>query len=345
MITSRFMRFFTLKEIARHLDAELHGDENHQVNGIASLQTATPNHLSFIANPVYKKYLLSTSAGAVLINSSLVNEFSGNKIIVAKPYLAYARLSALFSATPVQTAGIHASAVIGDSVVIGKNVSLGPQVVVGDHVVLGDGVVIGAGCVIGDATEIGAHTELRANVTLYHGIKIGSECLLHSGCVVGADGFGFAPLDDGWLKIHQLGGVVIGNKVEIGANSCIDRGALDDTVIEDGVIIDNLVQIAHNVKIGRNTAIAGHTAIAGSTVIGNQCTIAGAVGIVGHLQIADKVHITAMSLVTSSISESGSYSSGTAMSSTKEWRKNAARFRHLDDLANRLQKLERDKKS
>jgi UDP-3-O-[3-hydroxymyristoyl] glucosamine N-acyltransferase len=339
------MRSFTLREIARHLDAELHGDEDHKVNGIASLQTATRNHLSFIANPVYKKYLLSTSAGAVLINPALISEFSGNKIIVDKPYLAYARLSALFKITPAQTVGIHTTAVIGESVVIGKNVSIGPQTVIGNHVVLNDGVVIGAGCFIGEGTEIGSLTELRANVTIYHGIKVGAECLFHSGCVIGADGFGFAPVNEGWLKIHQLGGVIIGDRVEIGANSCIDRGALDDTVIEDGVIIDNLVQIAHNVKIGRNTAIAGHTAIAGSTVIGNQCRIAGAVGIVGHLQIADEVHITAMSLVTSSIFEAGSYSSGTAMSSTKEWRKNAARFRQLDDFAHRLQKLERDKKS
>lgn len=341
----KFMRSYTLREIARHINAELHGDENHQVNGIASLQTATSSHLSFIANPVYKKYLSSTSAGAVLINPALINEYSGNKLIVAKPYLAYARVSELFSSMPVQTPGVHVSAVIGESVVIGRNVSIGPKVVIGDHVVLHDDVVIGAGCVIGESTEIGSGTELRANVTLYHGIKIGAGCLLHSGCVIGADGFGFAPVDGAWLKIHQLGGVIVGNKVEIGANTCIDRGALDDTVIEDGVIIDNLVQIAHNVKIGRNTAIAGHTAIAGSTVIGKQCTIAGAVGIVGHLEIADKVHITAMTLVTSSITESGSYSSGTAMSDTREWRKNAARFRQLDDLAKRLQKLEPNKKS
>jgi UDP-3-O-[3-hydroxymyristoyl] glucosamine N-acyltransferase len=204
---------------------------------------------------------------------------------------------------------------------------------------------VGAGCYIGDDVEIGEATELKPNVTIYQAVQIGQGCLIHSGSVIGADGFGFAPTAQGWLKIHQLGSVIIGNKVEIGANSCIDRGALDNTIIEDGVIIDNLVQIAHNVKIGRNTAIAGHTAIAGSTTIGSQCTIAGAVGIVGHLQIADKVHITAMSLVTSSITEPGSYSSGTAMSNTKDWRKNAARFRQLDELANRLQKLEREQKS
>ena len=339
------MHSFTLREIAQLVNAELHGDENHLVNGIASLQTAKHHHLSFIANPVYKKYLSSSSAGAVLINAALADEFSGNKLIVAKPYEAYAKLTEIFAVKPIVFAGIHPSAVVSETVVLGKNISVGPKAVIGENVVLGDNVVVGAGCYLGDDTEVGAHTELMANVTIYHGIQIGRDCLLHSGCVIGADGFGFAPTKDGWLKIHQLGAVIIGDRVEIGANTCIDRGALEDTVIEDGVIIDNLVQIAHNVKIGRDTAIAGHTAIAGSTVIGSQCTIAGAVGIVGHLEIADKVHITAMSLVTSSITEAGSYSSGTAMSNTKDWRKNAARFRQLDEIANRLYKLERDKKS
>lgn len=338
------MHSFTLREIAQLINAELHGDENHLVNGIASLQTAKNHHLSFIANPVYKKYLSSTSAGAVLINSALDNEFSGNKLLVAKPYEAYAKLTEIFAIKPAVSVGIHPSAVVSETVVMGQNVSIGPNAVVSESVILGDNVVVGAGCFLGADTELGTGTELMPNVTVYHGVKIGHQSLIHSGCVIGADGFGFAPTKEGWLKIHQLGGVIIGDRVEIGANSCIDRGALEDTVIEDGVIIDNLVQIAHNVKIGRDTAIAGHTAIAGSTVIGSQCTIAGAVGIVGHLQIADKVHITAMSLVTSSITQAGSYSSGTAMSNTKDWRKNAARFRQLDELAGRIQKLERDNK-
>ncbi len=338
------MRSFTLREIARLINAELHGDEHHQIDGLASLQSAANRQLSFIANPVYKKYLSSTSAGALLIAPSLASEFSGNKLIVSKPYEAYAILTEVFSNRVPAPTGIHADATLSETAVVGANVSVGPRAVIGEHVILGDGVVIGAGCYVGADTEIGADTELMPNVTVYHGIKIGKHCLLHSGCVIGADGFGFAPKAGGWLKIHQLGGVIIGDKVEIGANTCIDRGALDDTVIEDGVIVDNLVQIAHNVKIGRNTAIAAHTAIAGSTVIGSQCTIAGAVGIVGHLNIADNVHITGMSMVSSSITEAGSYSSGTAMSNTQDWRKNAARFRQLDQIAKRLLKLERDKK-
>lgn len=339
------MRSFTLREIAQLVNAELHGDEHHRIDGIASLQTAEKHHLSFIANPVYKKYLYTTSAGAVLISPALVSEFPGNKLVVAKPYEAYAKLTGVFAIKPAVFSGVHPDAVVSETAVIGQDVSIGPKAVISEGVVLGDKVVVGAGCYLGAHTEIGADTELMPNVTVYHGVMIGRQCLIHSGCVIGADGFGFAPTKEGWLKIHQLGGVIIGDRVEIGANTCIDRGALEDTVIEDGVIIDNLVQIAHNVKIGRDTAIAGHTAIAGSTVIGSQCTIAGAVGIVGHLEIADKVHITAMSLVTSSITEAGSYSSGTAMSSTKDWRKNAARFRQLDELVGRIQKLERDKKS
>jgi UDP-3-O-[3-hydroxymyristoyl] glucosamine N-acyltransferase len=182
---------------------------------------------------------------------------------------------------------------------------------------------------------------LEPNFTIYHGISIGSHCVFHSGCVVGADGFGFSPSPQGWVKIHQLGGVIIGNKVEIGANTTIDRGALDDTYIDDGVIIDNLVQIGHNVRLGKNTAIAAHTAIAGSTQIGDNCTIAGAVAIAGHVTLADKVHITGMSMVSGSITEAGSYSSGVPLSPTKEWRRNAARFRQLDSLASRIIKLAR----
>jgi UDP-3-O-[3-hydroxymyristoyl] glucosamine N-acyltransferase len=188
---------------------------------------------------------------------------------------------------------------------------------------------------------IGDQTRIHPNATIYHGIHVGSHCIIHSGSVIGADGFGFSPSKDGWIKIHQLGGVIIGNNVEIGANTTIDRGALDDTIIGDGVIIDNLVQIAHNVRIGKNTAIAANVGIAGSCTLGNSCIIAGGVGIAGHLTLVDNVHITAMTMVSSSINEPGSYSSGTALSPTKEWRKNAARFRNLDTLATRLIQLER----
>ncbi|MEN0037097.1 MAG: UDP-3-O-(3-hydroxymyristoyl)glucosamine N-acyltransferase [Cellvibrio sp.] len=334
-------RSYLLSELAQLLDAELHGNSQQEIRALASIQSADITDLTFIANPAYKKHLSSTKAGAVLINATLADEFPGNKLIVKNPYLAYARLSALFEFRRDTPLGVHPTAVVGSESILGKNVSIGANAVVGEGVTLGDGVIIGPGCYVGNDSVIGERTQLAANVSIYHGITIGSDCLFHSGCVIGADGFGFAPNAGSWIKIHQLGSVQIGSRVEIGSCACIDRGALDDTVIDDGVIIDNLVQIAHNVRIGRNTAIAAHTAIAGSTTIGAGCTIAGAVGIAGHLVLADNVHITAMSLVSASISEPGSYSSGTAISPTKDWRKNAARFRQLDALATRLIKLER----
>lgn len=333
--------YFTLAELAQRISAELVGDPQYTISALATLQSATSENLSFIANPAYKKYLATTHAGAVIVSAEFASEFHGNKLIVANPYLSYAELTSLFVTSIGPENSIHASAVLGRDCVIGKNVCIDAHVVIADGVVLGDGVSLGAGCYIGRDTVIGAGTKLYANVTVYHGISIGNDCIFHSGCVIGADGFGFAPSSNGWVKVHQLGGVVIGNRVEIGANTTVDRGALEDTLLEDGVIVDNLVQIGHNVRLGKNTAVAAHTAIAGSTVIGDNCTIAGAVAIAGHVTLANKVHISGMSMVSSSISEPGSYSSGVPLAPTKEWRKNAARFRQLDTLASRLIKLER----
>lgn len=242
--------------------------------------------------------------------------------------------------------GVHATAVIDSSARVAPTASIGAHCVVAANAVIGEGVVLGAGCSVGRASVIGDRSVLHAHVAIYHGVTVGRDVVIHSGVVIGSDGFGFAPnfaTDgvSGWQKIHQLGGVVIGDRVEIGANTCIDRGALDDTVIEEGVIIDNLVQIAHNVKIGKYTAIAACTGIAGSTEIGQHCTIAGAVGVVGHLRIADRVHITAKSLVTGSIHESGSYSSGTALTKTAAWRKSAVRFLQLESLFQRVRTLEK----
>lgn len=335
------LKSYTLLDLAQRIGAELIGDPQYQVSALATLQSATATDLSFIANPTYKKYLATTLAGAVIVQRDLAEEFAGNKLIVANPYFCYAQLTKLFDLAPVQSVGIHASAIVGKNCVLGKDVSIGANAVIADNVHLGDGVIIGAGCYVGDDCTLGAGTKLFANVTLYHGISIGSDCLFHSGCVIGADGFGYSPSAAGWLKIHQLGGVVIGNRVEVGANTTIDRGALDNTFLDDGVIVDNLVQIGHNVRLGKNTAMAACSAIAGSTVIGSNCTIAGAAGIAGHLTLVDNVHITAMSMVTNSVSEPGVYSSGVPLAPTKEWRKNAARFRNLDNLATRLIKLER----
>lgn len=333
--------WFTLADLAQRIGAELVGDPQHKISALATLQSATAADISFIANPAYRKYLAATQAGAVIVHPDLANEVSGNKLIVANPYLSYANLTKLFASSLTSSTGIHASAVIGTGCVLGKNISISANAVIADGVTVGDNVSVGAGSYVGKDSCIGAGTKLYANVTIYHGIAIGRDCIFHSGCVIGADGFGYAPTDQGWVKIHQLGGVIIGNRVEVGANTTIDRGALDNTFLDDGVIVDNLVQIGHNVQLGKNTAIAAHTAIAGSTIIGANCTIAGAVAIAGHLTLADKVHITGMSMVSSSIAEPGSYSSGVPLAPTKDWRKNAARFRQLNALAERLIKLER----
>jgi UDP-3-O-[3-hydroxymyristoyl] glucosamine N-acyltransferase len=332
---------YTLADIAQRINAELAGDRQHKISALAPLQSATATEISFIANPLYKKYLADTKAGAVICSRDLAHQIAGNKLIVDNPYLSFAQLTELFDKSLAFEAGVHPSAIIGKNCTLGEGIYIGPHAVIGDDVSLGVQVYIGPGTFVGNQCSIGNGSRLYANVTIYHEVSIGSNCILHSGCVVGADGFGFAPSSEGWVKIHQLGGVIIGNNVELGANTTIDRGALDNTIIGNGVIIDNLVQIGHNVRLGENTAIAGNSAIGGSAVIGNNCTIAGAVGIAGHLTLADKVHITAMSLVPSSIDEAGSYSASVPLSPTNEWRKNAARFRQLDSLATRLIKLER----
>ncbi|MDO3382249.1 UDP-3-O-(3-hydroxymyristoyl)glucosamine N-acyltransferase [Gilvimarinus algae] len=336
------MTSITLRELADSLGARLEGNAGLTITGIAGLATAKISDISFLANKAYAKLLEQTQAGAVILRETEAHLFSGSKLIVEDPYLCYARLSRHFDASYDHVSGIHPTAVIDGKAEVGQNVSIGPYVVIGRGAVIGDEVSIGSGTSIGEGTIVGNRTRLAANVTVYHGVFIGEDCVVHSATVIGADGFGFAPdrENGGWCKIHQLGGVRIGNRVEIGASTAIDRGALEDTVIEDGVIIDNQVHIAHNCHIGENTAIAANCGIAGSTRIGRNCTMAGAVGIVGHIEITDNVHFTGMSMVTKSVSEPGSYSSGTSAVPTREWRKNAVRFNQLNDLATRLKALE-----
>lgn len=329
----------TLSSLARLLGVDYEGDPDCSLSALATLQSAGPGQVSFIANPVYRKYLVQTRASAVIMAPSMASDFSGNKLLTDKPYEAYARLTKLFDQRVAVPRGIHPSAIVGNGCQLADTVAVGPNAVIGDDVVLGSNVEIGAGATVGDGCELGAGSRLAARAVLYHNVRLGRDCLVHSGAIIGADGFGFAPTSEGWLKIHQLGGVVLGNNVEVGSGTTIDRGALDDTWIGDGVKIDNQVQIAHNVRIGNNTAIAGQVGIAGSTTLGENCTIAGGVGIVGHLSIADGVHVTAMSLVTHSLREAGSYSSGTPLTTTREWRRNAVRFKQLDELAARLKKL------
>ena len=335
------MPSYSLSQIASHLGAELDGESNLQITGLNTLQEAGPAELSFLANPSYRHFLAGTSAGAVIINESELASYAGNALVMDNPYLGYALASALFDGTPVRESGVHTSAVVAVSANIASTAAIGPNAVVGEGVIIGEHSQVGAGTAIGDGSVIGSHCRIAANVSIYHGVSIGDYAIIHSGAVIGGDGFGFAHNQNHWVKIYQLGGVVIGDRVEVGACTTIDRGALGDTVIDDGVILDNHVQIAHNVRIGENTAMAGCSGISGSTVVGKNCVFAGQSGVVGHVTICDGVQITGGTIITKSLDQPGSYSSGTAFSKTGEWRKNAVRFNQLDDLAQRIKQLEK----
>lgn len=323
------------------VDARLVGDPDHLVHGLATLQDASVDQLSFLANSQYRKYLADTNAAAVLLTDADAEGFKGNALIVTNPYLMYARLSHLFDPKPKSPAGIHSSAVIAEDAFIDPTASVAAGVVVEAGAHIGPRVTLGAQCFVGARCVIGAGGWLAARVTLYHDVTVGERVVIQSGAIIGSEGFGFAAEQGRWEKIAQIGGVVIGDDVEIGANTTIDRGALSDTLIGNGVKLDNQIQIAHNVQIGDHTAMAACVGISGSTRIGKHCTIAGGVGMVGHIEICDDVFVSGMTMVTRSITEPGAYSSGTAMQPAADWRKSAARIRQLDTMAKRVQQLEK----
>ena len=333
---------FSLGEIAAYLYAEVRGDSKLRIAGLSTLHDAGDGQLAFLANPKYTKQLATTKASAVILTSDNAANFSGNCVIVSQPYLAYARISSWFDLSPVKLGSIHPSAVIDPTAVLGDNVYIGPNVVVEMNAFIGAGCHIAANSFIGARSSIGANGYIAANVSIYHDVRIGCKVRIHSSAVVGADGFGIAQRQDGsWEKIHQIGGVVIGDDVEIGACTTIDRAALADTILGDGVKLDNHVQIAHNAVVGDHTAIASYSGLAGSAKIGRNCIMAGDVCIVGHVTVCDNVQLTARTLVTKSISEPGSYSSGAMpLMTTTEWRKNSVRIGQLDRLARRVKKLE-----
>ncbi|MEQ8516644.1 MAG: UDP-3-O-(3-hydroxymyristoyl)glucosamine N-acyltransferase, partial [Chromatocurvus sp.] len=303
----------TLGEVAARLGFELIGDAATPVTGLAPLASATARDLAFITSRQRLPELRATSAAAVILKPEWQSACPVACLVAADPYLGYARASQLFDDRVAPAGALHATAVIAADVILGERVSIGPGVVIEAGVSIGDDAVVQAGVFIGANTHVGARTRLYPNVVLYHGVRVGDDCHIHAGSVIGADGFGYARGPEGWEKIAQLGGVRLGDRVEVGACSTIDRGALDDTVIDDGVIIDNQVQIAHNCRVGKNTAIAGCVGIAGSTTIGENCTLAGAVGVSGHLDICDNVHLTGQARVTRDILTPGTYSSGTTL--------------------------------
>ena len=332
---------FTLAELAAQLDAALRGDPALVIRGLATLQEAGADQLSFLANPQYRKFLPDSQAGAVLLTVADAEGFTGNALVVANPYLAYAGLSHQFDRKPKAAVGIHPTAVVDESAQVDASASVGPYAVVEAGAQIGANVTIGAHCFVGARSVIGEGGWLAPRVTLYHDVRIGKRVVIQSGAVLGGEGFGFANHQGVWQKIAQIGGVTLGDDVEIGANTTIDRGALSDTIVGNGVKLDNQIMIAHNVQIGDHTAMAGCCGISGSAKIGKHCMLAGGVGLVGHIEICDNVFVTGMTMVTRSITEPGSYSSGTAMQPAAEWKKSAARIRQLDDMARRLQQLEK----
>ena len=334
------MSHYSLAVLAKEIGAEVVGNADLQVSAIATLAGAKASDISFLSNPRYRAQLSDTQAGAVIVSPSDAEYCRTNALVMKNPYLGFARVAQMLDKTPDAAHAVAETASVDNEASIGRQVSIGPNAVICRGAVIGDNVQIGPGCFIGENAQIGSGSKLWANVTVYHDCQIGSDCLVQSGAVIGSDGFGYANDAGHWIKIPQLGRVIIGDEVEIGANTCIDRGALDDTVIGAGVIIDNLCQIAHNVEVGAHTAIAGCTVVAGSTVIGKHCTIAGMVGINGHMQIADGVVITGFSMVTKSITEPGVYSSGVPATTNKEWRKNMVGLRNIGKLDKRVKELE-----
>ena len=336
------MKSVTLKELSLILDGVVQGDETLVINSVATLEHATAGQISFLANSKYRAQLESTQASAVLLSAKDAQDYPGTALVVKDPYVGFARVAQLLDTTPKAAMGIHPSAQIDPSAQLGEGVAIGANVVIGANVILGENVQIGAGTVIGQDSIIGSNSRLWANVTLYHNVHLGQDCIIHSGAVIGSDGFGYANERGQWVKIPQTGGVRIGDRVEIGANSTIDRGALGHTEIHNGVIIDNQVQVAHNDIIGENTAIAGSTTIAGSVTIGKYCIIGGNCAIAGHLSIADGVHISGATNITGNMREPGLYSSATVAMDNKLWRKNTVRFRQLDELFQRVKTLEKN---
>ena len=331
---------YSLRDIAERLGGQVHGDESCRIDHVATLAEAGPGGIGFLSNRRYRAQLLTTRASAVILDKECLSSCPVAALVVLNPYLGYARVAVLFEPQQPVPVGIHPTAYVSDKASVDTSAWIGPQVAVEDGAAVGARSHIGPGCVIERGATIGDDCTLKANVTICHDVRVGNRVLLHPGVVIGADGFGLANDSGVWVKIPQLGTAIIADDVEIGANTTVDRGALVDTVIEEGVKLDNLIQIGHNVRIGAHTAIAAGVGIAGSATIGKRCTIGGAASVAGHLEIADDVHLTATSAVPKSISEPGLYSSGMPIQDNRTWRRNVVRMRQLDKMAKRLKSVE-----
>jgi UDP-3-O-[3-hydroxymyristoyl] glucosamine N-acyltransferase len=323
----------TLRQIADRLGGEIAGAADTALAGVASIEDAGPEHLTFLAHPRFRAKLAATRAGAVIVGDKDRDATQLPRIVAANPYAYYARAVALFHPARPVTPGIHPGAAVDPAARVAASAHVGPFAVVEAGARVGERASIGAGSFVGEGASIGDDTVLHARVAVYAGCVVGARCILHAGAVIGADGFGMAPDEGRWVKIPQVGRAVLGDDVEVGANTAIDRGALGDTVIEEGVKLDNLIQVAHNCRIGAHTVVAGCVGIAGSTTIGRHCLIGGGAGFVGHLSVCDGVTVSGMTLVTKSITEPGVYTSGSPFMPHAEWLRNAAHLRHLDRIA------------
>ncbi|GAD89007.1 MULTISPECIES: UDP-3-O-(3-hydroxymyristoyl)glucosamine N-acyltransferase [Vibrio] len=335
------MTELTLQQLEQITGGTLYGDPATKVTSVAAMDKAEEGHITFLSNPRYKKQLPECKASVVMVKESERELCKGNTLVVADPYVAYAKVAQALNTPQLPATGIAASASIADDAVLGSNVSIGPNATIDSGAVLGDNVSIGAGAYVGKNAVIGAGTQLWANATIYHHVQVGERCVFHSSSVIGADGFGYANERGEWIKIPQVGTVRIGDRVEIGASTTVDRGALDDTVIGSNVILDNQIQIGHNVRIDYGSCIAGGTVVGGSTHIGKYCIIGGGAAISGHLEIADGSMISGRAMVLRSITEKGVYSSGMPAQPNREWRKSVARLNRLEDMLNRLNELEK----
>lgn len=333
----------SLGELAIRFGCELKGAPEAEVDCVATLENAGARSLTFLANPRYRRHLRRTRAAAVVLEAQFADECPVAALIAANPYASYARMAALLHLEPRWPPGIDAGARVSAEAQVAASASIAAGCVIEAGVQVGERVRMGPGCVVMAGSVVGNDTRLSANVTLCRGVQVGERGLIHPGAVIGADGFGFAAERGGWVKVPQVGSVRIGADVEIGANTTIDRGAIEDTVIEDGVKLDNQIQIGHNVRVGAHTAIAGCTGVSGSTTIGRRCMIGGMVGFAGHLTICDDVVVTGCTLISHSIRTPGVYSGGLPAEEARRWRRNAVRFRHLDELARRLEALSGEK--
>lgn len=330
---------YSLSELAVRFGCELVGDPETQITSIATLSSADAGDISFFANLKYKEALAETKAAAVIVSTDAIELCQTNALVSNNPYATFARIAQLFHPQVKPASGVHASAV--SAVILPESVSIGPNVVIETGAKIEENVSIAANSYIGKDVHIKAGTIIDANVSIRHNVIVGQRCYIHSGVVIGSDGFGHAPDTDGYVKVPQIGRVVIGDDVEIGANTTIDRGTMEDTIIGNGVKLDNLIQVAHNVEIGEHTVIAACTGVSGSTKIGKRCMIGGQVGFVGHLSVADDVIINGRTMVSSSITEKGRYAGGFPMDDARSWMRNVAQFRKLSDLAKKVKLLEK----